>query len=116
MYWNTLHVHMSKEREVEQQKPTLLTGIHLDLPTRTITLSSAEQVVVTFRLAPEGLVFTSTDMPSSLPPAKAPAPPDSSLAEKDKPQTLQGRLKSKPKQGRPDRNDKPTAWARFAAH
>jgi len=39
-----------------------------------------------------------------------------SETEKPKTVTLQGRLKSKPISGRPDRNDKPTAWARFAAH
>src|SRR5947209_19863153 len=38
------------------------------------------------------------------------------MSERDKPLTLQGKLKSKPRPGRPDSRGNPTAWARFAAH
>lgn len=109
-----------------------LTGIYLDLPSKTVVLAAKDQLVASVRLTPEGLVFQANPDPATplqpsetvptLSPDEGSSPTTPDLAgtvietEKPKAVTLQGKLKNKPRVGRPDSRGNPTAWARFAAH
>lgn len=118
---------MAKERESEVQSGIPLTGIYIDLPSKTVVFAAKNEVVASIRLASEGLIFqsgqTQSDIPQApsaeaLPLVQVPqsVPAEASETEKPKIVTLQGKLKSKPREGRPDSRGNATAWARFAAH
>jgi hypothetical protein len=102
-------------------------GLLIDLQERSVTVLSETEVLAKVSLSPTGLVFESRPASPSQrpavpeqtqPPAEVPATASSveSSAEKARTVTLNGRLKSKPREGRPDAQGNPTAWARFAAH
>src|SRR3954467_411423 len=93
--------------ETEQQ-PSPLRHIHIDLKELSVVLEAANGQQISFnpRLLIQQLLST--------PPAElSPAEPEET---KESTVTLSGRLKSVPKEGRPDNSGFPTAWARFAAH
>jgi hypothetical protein len=88
---------------------------------------SKTEVLAKVTLSPSGIIFEPGATPAAEsaavseptpPPVAAPATPASveTSADKARTVTLNGRLKSKPREGRPDAQGKPTAWARFAAH
>jgi hypothetical protein len=51
-----------------------------------------------------------------LPEVQQPAKADEPKEEKNPTTVLTGRLLSNPRQGTPDKQNRPTAWAKFAAH
>jgi hypothetical protein len=102
-------------------------GLLIDLQEPSLTLLSETEVLAKVSLSRSGLIFESRFVASaepaaapepSQPPVEVPGPAASveSSAEKASTVTLNGRLKSKPREGRPDAQGNPTAWARFAAH
>jgi len=124
--------YMSKEREGQPVPGIPLTGIYLDIPSRTVAFATETEVVASLRLTETGIVFEARQhsghtmlVPEmetvASPAAVEPAPEarrDVSMVETEKPKavTLQGKLKSKPREGRPDSRGHATSWARFAAH
>ena len=113
---------MSKEQFPIDLSGKRITGVFVDLETNSAIISHHDEVLGMFKLAPEGLIFhagtyDAADLHETRPMLPEPGVTEAARTdEREKPVTLQGRLKSKPKQGRPDRTGKPTAWARFAAH
>ncbi len=113
------------ERESRAQ-PMPLTSIHLDLTEYSISFQVGEETVGKLILAPEGILFeahpSSVGMPASteVVPGELVGPEISASTEQrvehEGRVTLSGRLKTKPREGKPDRRGNPTAWARFAAH
>jgi len=115
---------MSKESNPQR---IILSGVHLNLDERSITFEADQQPVAKVSLAPEGVIF------ETIPPANLPTVPAETIEEiaeiaasvaeppeerrETEPRTvLPGKLKTKPREGKPDRRGNPTAWARFAAH
>ncbi len=121
---------MSKEQEARLHEGVALTGIYLDLPTKTLVFTAGAEVVGALSLTKTGVIFAAGEHAEQIvltpvhdtPAVPAPLSPEPldegapTETEKPKPVTLQGKLKSKPREGRPDSRGKPTAWARFAAH
>jgi hypothetical protein len=86
-------------------------------------LPAKEGALAALRLTSQGIVFQfgeSVSAQSDRSAAAIPTPSENvapgAEAERDKPLTLQGKLKGAPKLGRPDAKGNKTAWARFAAH
>jgi hypothetical protein len=113
--------------DVQAAQGVPLKGLLIDLEARSVTMLSDTEVLAKVSLSSSGIIFESgaTPPPESAavpeqtpPPLAVPATADSTetAAEKARTVTLNGRLKSKPREGRPDAQGKPTAWARFAAH
>lgn len=106
---------MSKEQE---GRAIALTAIQIDLANRSITFEAEHKPVARLSLGPEGIIFEALSMPASA--APSPELPSSQEAspskEKEKTVILTGKLKAKPKEGKPDRRGRPTAYARLAAH
>src|SRR5215207_8622801 len=97
----------------QEQQPSPLRHIHVDLENWSVILEGADGRAISFNpnLLLQKLL---SPTPTDLPPASA---EDSSQAPEKSPTiTLAGKLKSQPKEGRPDGSGLPTAWARFAAH
>jgi hypothetical protein len=92
----------------QEQQPSPLRHIHIDLQEVSVILEAENGQRTTFnpRLLIQRLLSTT---PVELPPAEPEETKESTV-------TLSGRLKSIPKEGRPDNSGFPTAWARFAAH
>jgi hypothetical protein len=103
-----------------QPDPLRLTGIHINFVDSVVTLEAQNGRRARLSFAP-------TD--SSLPPAPdtpeelvtdgesgwpEPDPAPQELREKQHTVTLSGRLRTKPRGGRPDRQGRPTAWAQLA--
>jgi hypothetical protein len=123
---------MGKEGQAGQEGDVQPTGVPvkgllIDLQEPSLTVLSETEVLAKISLSPSGLVFESRSAARleaaavsepSRPLVDVPATAASveSAAEKARTVTLNGRLKSKPREGRPDAQGKPTAWARFAAH
>jgi len=113
---------MAHEAEPPEIRRIPLTGIYVDIGSKSVILASADGIVGSLRLAPEGLIFEARPSPvlpvaaPELPAATETARSQEGMSERDKPLTLQGKLKSKPRPGRPDARGNPTAWARFASH
>lgn len=126
---------MGKERAEQSSADQIASGIRvtrvsLDLEQRSISFTTDDRRVATFRLAPKGLIFESpfsrtsrpdaVDAPTShtVETATSHEPSQQAAAENEKARAsiFQGKLKSKPIPGRPDARGNPTAWARFAAH
>lgn len=121
---------MSKEQQPgdQPQQGVRVSRLMINLEERSLTVFSRDNVLAKLTLDARGVVFEAgrgQPMPPSdvMPireqaaslaasvPAEAP-----SSHEKPTAVTLTGRLKSKPRPGRPDSRGNPTAWARFAAH
>jgi hypothetical protein len=111
----------------EDMHATPVSGVVINLEERSVTLLSQREVLATVRLSPTGLIFEGHSNPEPLTPIEPHATPDTepspstpveqiSTPEKGRTVTLAGKLKSKPRSGRPDSKGNPTAWARFAAH
>lgn len=97
--------------ERDQEGPLqLVTGIHLNLIERSLTLDVDGSPVVSLRLTTYGLILGISE------PSPAPVSEPEALEEAQKTVTLSGRLKAAPRPGRADRSGNPTAYARFAAH
>jgi len=130
------------ERESQRER-VVLTGIRLDLTEHSVTFEAGVEVVGKLTLVPEGILFeahppagsligsgVATDVvagevvesetSASAPAANRSESPESGeqtpRAEQEGRVTLTGRLKTKPREGKPDRRGNATAWARFAAH
>ena len=134
------------ESRIERESPrgrVVLTGIRLDLTERSIAFEAGAEVVGKLTLAPEGILFEAPPPAGSfLEPGAAAEVVTGELVDdetptttagEDRPEqpepgeqsprtelegrvTLAGRLKTTPREGKPDRRGNPTAWARFAAH
>jgi hypothetical protein len=113
--------------EVQAAAGIPVNGLLIDLEERSLTMLAKTEVLAKVTLSPSGIIFESgatppgesVAVPESTPPPVAPSATPASVetsAEKARTVTLNGRLKSKPREGRPDAQGKPTAWARFAAH
>lgn len=115
-------LYMPKEQE---EQPLTITAIHINLKEGSIIFEAEDQAGAKQTLAAEGVIFhqplpelKQVQQPTaSLPPTpEAPQQTESAAKEKEPRVTLTGRLKNKPREGRPDRSGNPTAYARFAAH
>lgn len=109
---------MAKEQD---GSGTPLTGIYIDLKNRAIELDDEHGTVVRLTFAPTGTIFfspTAAGIESAGVPATGAQQPGKATepSEKEHTVTLTGRLKSQPKQGKPDGRGNPTAWARLAVH
>lgn len=105
---------MSNER-----KDILLSSIHINLKDRSITFESGDQPVAKLTLAPEGVIFEAAyglPLPRREGELPSTSPATSPGKEKEQTVTLTGKLKSQPKEGKPDSKGNPTAWARLAVH
>ena len=115
---------MSIER---QPRDIRLTGIHIDLVDQIVTLRAQDgrraklsfgQPTALFETKPPPL--TEPDTPDELVADDGdhgwPEPDSAPQQSREKQQTilLSGHLRSQPKAGRPDRQGRPTAWARLA--
>jgi hypothetical protein len=97
----------------QEQQPSPLRHIHIDLENWSVILKGADGRAISFNpslLLQKLLSPTLTDLPP------APAEDSSQAPEKSPTVTLAGKLKSQPKEGKPDGSGLPTAWARLAAH
>ena len=100
----------------QEFEPERLRSIHIDLATRSITFQ-AERSATRLVWGVEGLLYevigaASIAERSAEEAESAPA----TEATRDSTVTVTGRLKTRAKEGRPDRSGKPTAWAKLAAH
>jgi len=114
---------MSNER---QPKDIRLTGIHIDLVDQIVTLEAQDGRRAKLSFGQPTTLFKAHPQPPSESDTPAefvaddetgwPEPDAAPQAAQEKPQpvTLSGRLRTKPKAGRPDRQGRPTAWARLA--
>lgn len=108
---------MPKEQE-GQGVP--LTSIHINLTDRSIEFESEQGAVARLTFASSGVIFfhpgpqTIDQGPEVIASPELPGIPETS--EKERTMTLSGKLLTKPKEGRKDRSNKPTSYARFAAH
>jgi len=100
---------MVKEHEGRFRTP--LTGIHINLEERSIEFEDKHGTVAKLRLAANGVIFDGGS-------ARFSGGEDANKEGNEDKQTvtLTGRLKAKPRQGRPDRSGNPTAYARMSAH
>ena len=97
-----------------------LTGVYIDLKNRSIELEDDQGVVARLTFASSGTIFfhpaAGIQSPGS-PAAEAQQPGKTTEPlEKEQTVTLTGRLKTQPKEGKPDSRGNPTAYARLAAH
>lgn len=118
----------------EQDHPGIpLSGIHLDLTEHSITFEADHKPIAkvvfssgtlyfqtTSQSLPEGSVAAESSTTGALAPTEESTPSEDSptieVRERESTIVLSGRLKSKPREGRPDGRGNPTAWARLAAH
>lgn len=114
----------------ENEQSAAVDAIHIDFRDRSITfegrqgaiarlvLSDAVYLQTPIESPPEGLILPDEEdsgfqvLEDETSTAEGPAP----VAEKEQPVVLSGRLKSQPREGRPDSQGHPTAWARLAVH
>lgn len=108
---------MAKERD---GSGVPLTGIYIDLKNRSIELEDEQGVAARLTFASTGTILfhpsggiesIGVAPPEAHQPGKATEP-----TEKECTVTLTGRLKSQPKEGKPDGRGNPTAYARLAVH
>ncbi len=105
----------------EAEKPVILVrSLHLDLEVKSLTVHTTDESTTRFTIAPQGVIFEhlpgASDRGSSTPQASPAQQPESAAAERERAITMTGKLKSMPREGRPDSANHPTAWGRFAAH
>ncbi len=101
-----------------EHQPTTarLKSVHLDLHERSLTFTADDETATRLTLTPEGVLYelldrspiTGRSVEKVLSPAET--------REKQPVVTIAGRLKTQPKEGRPDGRGNPTSWAVFAAH
>ena len=90
-----------------------LTAIHLNLADQSITLEAQDQTVATITFSTGTIYFQTATVPTEHT-QEPPALPSSSESREKDLATLTGKLKTKPKEGRPDGKGHPTTWARLA--
>lgn len=91
-----------------------LRHIHVDLAEHTITLQAASGQATRFSFRLDGIFYQLLQLPADRLVAGDEA--DEAAPEREPTVILSGKLKSAPREGRPDSSGLPTAWARFAAH
>lgn len=91
-----------------------LRRLTIDFHAGTIEIEGADGSCYRLKVVPESVVAVSSEAPVSL----APEAPAQALPENGGQRTtrLVGRLKSTPREGRPDSRGRPTAWAKLAVH
>jgi hypothetical protein len=95
--------------------PTPLRAFRIELAEQAVILEGEDGSCIRVEAAHAVLLQQIVALFGSPPPvAPSPAAPASPTKQQDT-VTLTGRLKSTPKEGRPDGHGNPTAWARFAA-
>ena len=116
-----------------EREPIHLTAIHVDLHERTITFEADDRSATRLTYSPRAVLYEllGTDRAATSAPeaalrqrrqpteaAAAHQDPQAASPSKEKAPTtvLPGKLQTKPKDGRPDRHQKPTAWAQLLAH
>jgi len=117
---------MAIERE---QNLIPLRGIFVDLAERSITLEGPEEPLGKLILSSGSIYFqkpsveppilaaTADDVPASVSDREDESgSPNAEPRERQQAVALTGRIKSRPREGRPDSQGHPTAWARLAAH
>jgi len=102
---------MSQERE---GKGLPLSAIHINLKDRSVTFEAQDHPVAKLTFTSEGVIFFPQPQAEAQSAALPTQQPES--AEQPKPVILSGKLKTQPKAGKPDRQGRPTAYARFSAH
>jgi hypothetical protein len=97
--------------------PTPLRSFRIELGERAVILEGEDGSLIKVEAANAALLQQIMALLGSPQPAATPpAVPTSPEKTKQGTVTLTGRLKSQPKEGRPDGAGNPTAWARFATH
>ncbi len=91
----------------------MVTGIHINLTERSIVFEVDGRPTTKLTLMPYGLIL---DEQADESVRDAGDQGEEAERESQRTVTLTGRLKAKPREGRPDRSGNPTAYARFAAH
>jgi hypothetical protein len=95
----------------------LLRTLQFDLQAMTVTLETVDRATITLQLTEAGVV---TSVQAAAPTEDAVFPASDPSADQTSAgkilATITGKLKSRPRQGRPDANGNPTAWAKLAAH
>lgn len=112
---------MSSETE---RSPVPLRAIHINLESRAVIFEAQNGLSTQITLSPEGLLYALIQPPlrseraveQPLPDGPAEALAPGPRAEKASSTVVTGRLKTQPKEGRPDNQGHPTAWARLAVH
>lgn len=104
------------ELMTQEHGPERLRSIHIDLATRSVTFQ-AEGSATRLVWGVEGLLYEVLGARSIADrSAEEPTSQPASDEACDATVTVTGRLKTRAKEGRPDRSGKPTAWAKLAAH
>lgn len=96
----------------KEQEGIPLTAIHINLEDNRIEFEDSHGTIATVSFPALGTIYFDEGRPErSVSGASAPE-------ERERAQTvtLTGRLRTEPRQGRPDRSGNPTAYARFSAH
>jgi hypothetical protein len=100
----------------EQEADVPLSAIHINLSERSITFEADDKPVAKLTFSSGTIYFNTPKENDDLPATAQELPQTPADQEKEKTITLTGKLLTKPKEGRKDRSNKPTAYARFAAH
>jgi hypothetical protein len=107
--------------EAEEKPPTHqafqlppLRSLRIDFTAGVLILEAETGATLTFALGSSLSITTGQGEAPRAETAQAPA--EAGAKGKQTTQQLTGKLKSKPKAGRPDSQGKPTVWAKFAAH
>jgi hypothetical protein len=118
----------------ENREGVPISAIHLDLVEQSLTLEADDKPVAKLVFSSGVIYFQMPSLSPVAAPETAPAPlsalagpaeqtgaisepsTNPEIRERDQTVILSGRLKSKPREGKPDARGNPTAWARFAAH
>lgn len=107
----------------QEPDPLKLRSIKLDFEKKRVQIELTDATALRFDFTPQGIlaewlqpptITTARAVEQLVEPAEAEAVADDK--EKTPPVTLTGRLKAQPRPGRPDGNDRPTAWAMLAVH
>lgn len=115
---------MTKEQEGREDFPQILSGIHINLVERSVTLEVHQQPVVKLTFSPHGVIYfqpppgahiVEANIEPSPQPTSSPTTSEEAK-EKQQPVTLSGKLKTKPKEGKQDSRGNATAWAKLAVH
>ena len=96
-------------------QPSPLRRIHLDLQDFSLLLEAEDGRMISYQPTQQLLQLLSLMGSQPAAPAAVETPAEET-ASPNPTVKLSGRLKSAPKEGRPDSSGFPTAWARFAAH
>src|SRR5215208_1079319 len=97
----------------QEQQPSPLRHIHVDLESWSVILEGADGRAISFN--PRDLL---AQLATSLPSSESPTleAPVTETQERQQQVYLTGKLKTKPKEGNPDSRGRPTATARLAVH